>query len=293
MPQSIAKILNGKLVRDEIALKLQKKVSSMKIQPAISIIQVGELPASSVFIRQKKLFGEKIGVKVEHHLFPSTISEKELLAEIEQLNIDPTIQGIIVQLPLPAHINKNVIIESIDPYKDVDGLHSINVKKLWTEDSTGITPATAKGIMTLCKYYGIHVEGKKVTVVGRSALVGQPIAQCFLNAGATVTICHKQTKKLHEHTSMADIVVVATGVPRLIKEKHVRKGQIVIDVGITSIEKKIKNQIVKKIVGDVDFEKVSKIVKAITPVPGGVGPMTVLSLFENVIEAAEKSSHRV
>ncbi|MBX4181742.1 bifunctional 5,10-methylenetetrahydrofolate dehydrogenase/5,10-methenyltetrahydrofolate cyclohydrolase, partial [Candidatus Parcubacteria bacterium] len=176
--------------------------------------------------------------------------------------------GIIVQLPLPEHVDKDAVIEAINPTKDVDGLTS----------KTLFTPATAKGILTLLDYYKVKIKGKKVVMVGKSQLVGLPITLSLLNRHATVTVCHKQTRNLSQETRQADILIVATGVPGLITPKHVSKGQVVIDVGITVLRN-------KKVVGDVDFENVSKIVQAITPVPGGVGPMTVYSLFENLLKA--------
>ena len=273
-------ILNGKKVRDILAERIQVNLQKFKVQPKLVIIQIGNNPASSVYIEQKKKFGEKFGFLIEHVHVKENISEKSIVLKIKKLNSDTKVHGIIVQLPLPKNINPRKIIEAIDPKKDVDGLHSQNLTKLMTSDASGFLPATTKGILSLLDFYKIPIAGKKVTVVGRSLLVGAPTALAFLNRDATVTICHSKTKHLQEEVKRADIVVVAIGRAKFIKKSFVRKGQIIIDVGI--------NRIDGKIFGDVDFVPVSEIVKAITPVPGGVGPMTVASLFQNVLLAYKR-----
>lgn len=282
-----AKVLSGLPVRDAIADKLCKFISRRKKKghsiPHLTIIQLGDLAESSAYIRQKKLFGLRIGATVEHIQFDAKTTESKILSTINRLNGDTKVHGIIVQLPLPKHISALNIIEAIDPKKDVDGLTATNVKHLQSGDGKGIVPATARGVLTLSKAYGVEPKGKHVVVVGRSALVGTPIAQMFLMAGATVTVCHKLTKPLYKYTTQADILVVAAGLPKLITARFVKKGQIVIDVGITAIEKKG----VRKLIGDVDEEKVKGIVGTYSPVPGGVGPMTVASLFENLCEVVE------
>lgn len=268
-------ILDGKKVRDILAEKIKKELHELRAKPKLAIVQVGNNEASSVYIEQKKLFGEKIGFTVLHKKFDEKISETELVREIEKLNADKNVNGIIVQLPLPAHIDTNQILEDIAQEKDVDGLNSKNMQLLLENKLGGFTPATTKGILTLLDFYKIPIEGKKITVVGRSFLVGKPTAIAFKNRNAIVTVCHRKTKDLKGEVKKADIVVIAAGNPQFIKKSFVRSGQVVIDVGITKVR--------GILFGDVDFQQVSKVVKAITPVPGGVGPMTVVSLFENVL----------
>ena len=275
----MARILNGKIVRDIISRKLARVIARLKRKPKLVIIQVGNRRQSSAYIRQKKLFGERIGALVLHKQYSERVAEKKLIAEILKWNIDKSIHGIIVQLPLPLRISKNRVLEAIDPWKDVDGMTAKNLKGLWAGDRNSLMPATTKGILALFDYYKIPVMGKKVVVVGRSLLVGKPVAMAFTNRHATVaTVCHSRTKNLEEVTKKADILVVAVGKIKLITKKHVSAGQVIIDVGINMTSD-------KKLTGDVDFENVKKIVRAITPVPGGIGPMTVACLFENLLLA--------
>ncbi len=269
------KILDGKKVRDILAEKIKKELKKLKAKPTLAIVQVGNNPASAVYIQQKKLFGEKLGCNVRHIHFWEKTSESALLLKIKKLNADKKVNGIIVQLPLPNHIDEMKIIEHISPGKDVDGLNSKNLHFLLENIPGGFTPATTKGIVSLLDFYKILIEGKKVTVVGRSLLVGKPTALAFLNRNATVTVCHSKTKDIKNEIKRADIIVSAIGKPKFIKKNFVKSGQIIIDVGITKTG--------EKFFGDVDFKPVSKIVRAITPVPGGVGPMTVVSLFENIL----------
>lgn len=271
-------ILNGKALSDILAEELKKQVALLPMKLKLVIIQVGNLEASDRYIRHKKIFAEKIGVLVEHAAHPEDIGEKELITDVKKYNADTTVHGIIVQLPLPAHIDTDTVIEAIDPKKDVDGLTSRNIKLLF-DGRKGSVPATTRGIVALLEHYKVDLSGKKVVVVGRSSLVGKPTALALLSKDATVTICHLHTKNLHEETKRADILVVAAGSRGLIGANHVSKNQIVVDVGINIFPGS------KKLEGDVDFPVVEKIVKAITPVPGGVGPMTIVSLFQNLIEA--------
>jgi methylenetetrahydrofolate dehydrogenase (NADP+)/methenyltetrahydrofolate cyclohydrolase len=274
------KILDGKKVRDFIAEKIKLKLKKLGEKPKLIIIQVGDDERASVYVKQKKNFGEKLGFFVEHILFDKKISEEELISRIEFLNSDKTTNGIIVQLPLPKNIDTLKIVDAISPEKDVDGLNSKNLRFLiegLTDKNNAFVPATTKGIFSLLDFYKIPIEGKKVAMVGRSLLVGRPTAFAFLNRNATVTVCHSKTKNLKDEIKNADIVVVAIGKPKFINKSYVKKDQVIIDVGIT----KVGNDLL----GDVDFKSVSKIVRAITPVPGGVGPMTVVSLFENLLIA--------
>jgi len=273
-------ILDGKIVRDFLADKIQKELKKLGAKPKLVIIQVGNDERSSVYVRQKKIFGEKLGFEVEYLQLEEKIKEDDLISKIESFNNDKNVNGIIVQLPLPKKIDTIKVVETINKDKDVDGLNSQNLRLILEGKDGGFVPATTKGIMSLLDFYQIPIEGKKVVIVGRSLLVGRPTALMFLNRNATITVCHTKTKKLKEETINADIIISATGVPGLIDKKMVKKGQVVIDVGITKVD--------DKLLGDVDFEPVSKIVKAITPVPGGVGPMTVVSLFENLLIAYKK-----
>jgi methylenetetrahydrofolate dehydrogenase (NADP+)/methenyltetrahydrofolate cyclohydrolase len=261
----MAKILSGRPIRDAIKRDLAAKISKLKTKPTLVIIQVGEDAASSAYVGQKVKFGEAIGANVGLLQYQPSVTTAKLIGDIQNLNQDPGVQGIIVQLPLPVKIESQKVIGAISPAKDVDGFINKNV-----------TPATARGVLTLLDYYKIKIAGQSVVVVGRSSLVGQPIARAMLGRNATVTIAHSQTKNLAALTREADILVVATGKPKLIDAKHVRPGQIIIDVGITRQE--------VGLVGDVNFVTASKIVKAISPVPGGVGPLTVASLFQNLLE---------
>jgi methylenetetrahydrofolate dehydrogenase (NADP+)/methenyltetrahydrofolate cyclohydrolase len=285
----VAHILDGKIVRDSIRESLKKEIEKMGGTPTLVIIQVGNRPDSEAYIRQKKLFAEAVGATLIHKNYPESTTEQELLDEIHKHNEDRNIHGIIVQVPLPKHLSKANLIEAIVPKKDIDGLTSYNTQILYTgfddireksEKMKGHIPATARGIISLLKYYKIEIKGKHVVVVGRSTLVGKPTALAFLNENATITIAHKHTANLSVITRSADILVVAIGDPEFITSDYVKKGQIVIDVGISQIEEEAG----KKIVGDVKRKEVELIVEALTPVPGGVGPMTVASLFENLVD---------
>src|SRR3989344_2881914 len=283
----MAKILDGRVVRNIIAADLTKKIKKIKTKPKLVIIQVGDLAQSNSYIKQKILFGEKIGAIVELKKLKEDFSQLDLEVMISNFNSDDSIHGIIVQMPIPKDLDKDTIINKIAPEKDVDGQTAANLKLLLENKKGGYTPATTKGIITLLFNYQIPIHGKNVVVIGRSSLVGKPTAMALINLDATVTVCHSSTKKLPEKTKNADILIVAAGKEKLIKNYHVNKDQVVIDVGINVVEgEKINEEIQgKKLVGDVDFAEVSKIVAAISPVPGGIGPMTVASLFQNLLEA--------
>jgi methylenetetrahydrofolate dehydrogenase (NADP+)/methenyltetrahydrofolate cyclohydrolase len=268
-------ILDGRLLQEKRIKSLKNKVSKLKERPVLVIIQIGENKESEIYIKQKIKFGEKIGVGVEHYQLKSNVTKDFVKKLIGDFNEDEEIKGIIVQLPIPKNLDANEIIDFIDPAKDVDGLTSVNIKKL-VSNKKGIVPATARGVLTLLKENKISVEGKNVVVIGRSLLVGRSIANLLLNNSASVTVCHTKTKNLKEVTKQADIIISGAGSPKFLKKEFFQKGQVVVDVGITFAEGKIQ--------GDVDFEAVSKIVSAISPVPGGAGPMTVLSLFENLVD---------
>jgi methylenetetrahydrofolate dehydrogenase (NADP+)/methenyltetrahydrofolate cyclohydrolase len=222
----------------------------------------------------------RLGIKTHLFSFEEKIKQEGLIEVIKELNSNTEIDGIIVQMPLPAHLNTRLVLDAISGAKDVDGLTTVNQGKILTGDTSAFMPATARGIISLLMLNNVSLLGKRVVVVGRSLLVGRPVALLAERYGATVIVCHSKTRKLEELTKLADILIVAIGKPKFITKKHVRKGQIIVDVGITVKEKSGK----KVLIGDVDYEKVSKIVKAISPVPGGVGPMTVISLLENVCD---------
>lgn len=296
-------ILDGKKVRDAIAKTLRTKIEAFSShpehqhspswcggKPTLVIVQVGDNEESATYIRQKKAFGESIGAVVVHQQFSEKVSEGELVEAVKMLSADSSVHGIIVQIPIPEHLSQGTIADAISPEKDVDGLGSVNVKRLWENKKDGFMPATTKGILSLLTYYEIPVAGKHVVVVGRSSLVGKPTALAFLNADATVTVAHRHTTNLSEITRSADILVVAAGRPHFIQRDDVREGQVVIDVGITAITgEKLDEEVVERTVtGDVHFDDVKDIVGAISPVPGGVGPMTVASLFQNLVEAYER-----
>lgn len=248
------------------------------INPGLAVIIVGDDPASRVYVNNKKKACEQIGVYSEEYALPAETTEQELLDLIEKLNKDKKINGILVQLPVPKHINEETIINAIDPKKDVDAFHPVNVGKIIV-GNFDFVPCTPAGVMELIKESGIDVEGKECVVVGRSNIVGKPQAMLLLHKNATVTICHSRTKDLAEKTKNADILVAAVGIPEFIKGDMIKPGAVIIDVGINRVAD-------KKLVGDVDFEACEKIASAITPVPGGVGPMTIAMLMKNTVKAA-------
>lgn len=276
-----ARILDGRKVRESLLPKLMEKIRGLSIIPTLAIIQMGDRMDSTSYIRAKKAFAKKIGVNEKHIQLSENISQEKVIDIVRECNADPNIQGIVVQLPLPAHIDRDLIVNTIDPKKDVDALTVVNIGK-WSEDNIGkvrpsLIPATARGVRELLDFYKISLRNKKVTVVGRSELVGKPIATMCKNGGAVVTVCHSKTPDLVIETKKADIIICAVGKPGLIQAKHVSEGQIIIDVGINRKED-------GTLVGDVDFESVKNIVAGITPVPGGVGQMTVFALFENLVD---------
>ena len=281
----MAMILDGKKLSLTIAKKLKKEILKRGKAPVLAIVQVGNLLESSAYIRHKKAFAEKIGAEILHIELSKDVSEANLIKDIEGLNQDKKIDGIIVQMPLPSHIDKHKALEAIDPQKDVDGMHSFNQAKIFQGDLTGLIPATPKGVMSLLKKYKTVFNGKRALVVGRSLLVGRPMAMLLLRANATVSIAHRHTKDLAKLVKEHDIVVVAVGKAGLIGKSAVKKGQIIVDVGTNALNgpKTLEEGVKRRLVGDVDFKNVSKIVSAISPVPGGVGPMTVASLFENLV----------
>jgi methylenetetrahydrofolate dehydrogenase (NADP+)/methenyltetrahydrofolate cyclohydrolase len=283
-------LLDGKKVRDALSADIGQRIQKLSVVPCLAIIQVGHREDSNLYVAQKIKTGEALGFSVAVRNFEDSASEEEITQHIQILNQDKKVHGIIVQLPLPASLDATRLIETIAVSKDVDGLTSVNVKKLVSGSKRGITPATARGVLSLLDFYDISVTGKNVVVVGRSALVGKPIALSLLTRDATVTVCHSKTQDLKRQTTKADILIVATGHPKLITKDYVSKGQVVVDVGINLVSGKALEEEIpeKKLVGDVDFDSVKDIVEMISPVPGGVGPLTVISLLQNVLEVVEQ-----
>lgn len=279
------KIIDGKLHAASILSKLKEEVVNMKythnITPKLSVIIVGSDPASTLYVKNKSTKAQSIGILSEIIRLDNNITEEKLLKQINLLNTDQTVHGIIVQLPLPNHINPSNIIMSIDPKKDVDGFHPINVGKLHNNDHSGLIPCTPLGCMHLLRQI-TELAGKHAVVIGRSQIVGKPIAALLLQANCTVTICHSQTQNLLSITHQADIVIAAIGKARFLGPEYFNRDAIVIDVGMNTITNNDKSIFV----GDVDFNNVLNEVKYITPVPGGVGPMTVAFLMSNTIKAA-------
>ncbi len=280
-------LLDGKLVSKEFEEKLKLKVVSLVEKyhrpPSLVVILVGENPASMSYVKSKEKACKRVGINGTTLRLSVDIKEEELLKVIDKLNKDETVDGMIVQLPLPDHINKDKVLNRVLPEKDVDGLSLLNAGKLASRQKS-LQPATPKGIMMLLDYYKIPIKGKHAVIVGASNLVGAPMARLLLHRDATVTVCHIHTKDLAFHTSEADILVVATGVIDLVNGDMIKKGAVVVDVGI--------NRLDGKIVGDVNFESCKDKASYITPVPGGVGPMTINALLHNVIEAFEEKYDR-
>ena len=269
-------ILDGKNLRDELLEELKNKLSSYSVMPKLVVILAGDNPASQIYVNNKKKTAEKLGIVSDVINYPATVSENELLEKINELNNDRDVNAILVQLPLPEHIDKTKIINAISPIKDVDGFTPENFGKLLTGEKPYVYPCTPKGILLLLDKYGIGLDGKHVVIVGRSNIVGKPLAVMMVNRNATVTLCHSHTKNLSEITKTADILVSAVG-EKLIEDNMVKFNGVVVDVGIFKDE-------TGKTRGDVDFANVSKKTSFISPVPGGVGPMTIASLMLNTVE---------
>ena len=277
-------IIDGKKTAEELREELKKKItelkSTYKAVPGLTVILVGEDLPSKIYVKNKEKFAKEVGMNSEVIRYPADLGEKELLNKIKELNKNDKVSGILVQLPLPKHIDKRKVIETIDHGKDVDGFHPMNVGNLSSGYESSI-PCTPLGCSLLLKKVEKNLSGKHAVVIGRSNLNGKPMMQLLLKENCTVTITHSKTKDLKTECLKADIIVAAVGIPKLVKGDWVKKGAIVIDVGI--------NKTNSGIVGDVDFEEVSKVAKAITPVPGGVGPMTIACLLNNTVECFRKA----
>jgi methylenetetrahydrofolate dehydrogenase (NADP+)/methenyltetrahydrofolate cyclohydrolase len=279
-----AQILNGKSISATIREEIAREVELLKgkgITPGLAVILVGDDQASQTYVRNKEKACEQLGMNSEMIAYPASISEDELLDKLVELNQRPDIHGILVQLPLPMHIDEKRVIETIAPAKDVDGFHPINIGRMMTRQEA-LLPCTPFGILKMVQKTGIEIAGKHVVVVGRSNIVGKPVGQLFLNENATVTYCHSKTVDLRYFTKQADILIAAVGIAKMIKADDIKEGAIVIDVGMNRDES-------NKLCGDVDFDNVAHKASYITPVPGGVGPMTITMLMYNTVQAAKKS----
>jgi len=280
----MAKIIDGKAIAAKIRSELTSEVKALaarNIQPGLAVVLVGEDPASKVYVSMKEKACHDVGIFSDEHKLPVTTGEAELLALIDRLNNDPRIHGILVQLPLPSQIDTEKVLEAISPKKDVDGFHPYNMGRLVTGKPL-FQPCTPYGIMVMLKETGVELAGKEVVVVGRSNIVGKPVAFMCLQQNATVTICHSRTKDLAEKVRSADVLIAAVGKPEMIKGEWIKEGAVVIDVGVNRVGD-------KKLVGDVEFSSACRHASAITPVPGGVGPMTITMLLHNTVESAKRT----
>ena len=280
----MAEIIDGKKISQDIKDEVRDEIKEQGISACLAVIIVGEDPASQVYVKNKKTACEYCGIRSLSYELPENTSEKDLTELIEKLNRDDTVDGILVQLPLPKHINEDNIIEAIDPGKDVDGFsrRSVGALSIGTDGFVSCTPA---GVIELLKRSGVEIAGKECVIMGRSNIVGKPMAMLMLRENATVTVVHSKTRHIEEICKRADILIVAIGRPRMITEDYVKDGAVVIDVGIHRIDPEKNNG--KKLCGDVDYEDVEPVASYITPVPGGVGPMTIAMLMKNVLKAAK------
>jgi methylenetetrahydrofolate dehydrogenase (NADP+)/methenyltetrahydrofolate cyclohydrolase len=290
-----AQIIDGKQVAADMRAELKNEVAKLKEQkiiPGLGVILVGEDPASKSYVTGKERACEDIGIYSDDNRLPAETYQKELMALVEKMNKDPKINGILVQLPLPKGLNEAEVLLAIDPAKDVDGFHPMNVGKMMVGEKAFL-PCTPHGIVKLLVRSGVTIEGAEVVIVGRSNLVGKPLANMLIqkkpNANATVTVCHTRTKDLSSHTKRADIVIAAAGRPNTVTADMVKDGVVVIDVGVNRVEDATKKK-GYRLVGDVDFEAVKEKASLITPVPGGVGPMTITMLLYNTVESAKKAA---
>ncbi|GAA8354875.1 bifunctional methylenetetrahydrofolate dehydrogenase/methenyltetrahydrofolate cyclohydrolase FolD [Helicobacter pylori] len=288
MPNRGVVLLDGQALAYDIEKDLKNKIQTITAQthksPKLAVILVGKDPASITYVNMKIKACERVGMDFDLKTLQENITEAELLSLIKDYNTDQNISGVLVQLPLPRHIDSKIILEAIDPSKDVDGFHPLNIGKLCTQKESFL-PATPMGVMRLLKHYHIEIKGKDVAVIGASNIIGKPLSMLMLNAGASVSVCHILTKDISFYTQNADIVCVGVGKPDLIKASMLKKGAVVVDIGINHLND-------GRIVGDVDFTNAQKVAGFITPVPKGVGPMTIVSLLENTLIAFEKQQRK-
>ncbi len=288
MPNRGVVLLDGQALADNMEKDLKNKIQIITAQthkrPKLAVILVGKDPASITYVNMKIKACQRVGMDFDLKTLQEDITEAELLSLIKDYNTDQNISGVLVQLPLPRHIDTKMILEAIDPSKDVDGFHPLNIGKLCTQKESFL-PATPMGVMRLLKHYHIEIKGKDVAVIGASNIIGKPLSMLMLNAGASVSVCHILTKDISFYTQNADIVCVGVGKPDLIKASMLKKGAVVVDIGINHLND-------GRIVGDVDFNNAQKVAGFITPVPKGVGPMTIVSLLENTLIAFEKQQRK-
>jgi methylenetetrahydrofolate dehydrogenase (NADP+)/methenyltetrahydrofolate cyclohydrolase len=281
----VAQILDGKVVAAKVQAAVAEGVGALHargVRPALAVVLVGEDPASKVYVGGKRRACQVLGIEARDHLFPEGLAQADLLALIRELNADRTIHGILVQLPLPSGIDEDRVIAAVDPAKDVDGFHPENLGRLLA-GMPGVLPCTPAGVIEILDHYGVDLKGAEAVVVGRSRIVGKPLAQLLLGRHATVTTCHTRTRDLAAHTQRAEILAVAAGRPAVVTGDMVRPDAVVVDVGVNRLAN-------GKLAGDVDFATVSPRVRAITPVPGGVGPMTIAMLMRNTLDAARRQA---
>ncbi|WQX35423.1 bifunctional methylenetetrahydrofolate dehydrogenase/methenyltetrahydrofolate cyclohydrolase FolD [Helicobacter pylori] len=288
MPNRGVVLLDGQALAYDIEKDLKNKIQTITAQthkrPKLAVILVGKDPASITYVNMKIKACQRVGMDFDLKTLQEDITEAELLSLIKDYNTDQNISGVLVQLPLPRHIDTKMILEAIDPNKDVDGFHPLNIGKLCTQKESFL-PATPMGVMRLLKHYHIEIKGKDVAIIGASNIIGKPLSMLMLNAGASVSVCHILTKDISFYTQNADIVCVGVGKPDLIKASMLKKGAVVVDIGINHLND-------GRIVGDVDFNNAQKVAGFITPVPKGVGPMTIVSLLENTLIAFEKQQRK-
>lgn len=288
MPNRGVVLLDGQALAYDIEKDLKNKIQTITVQthksPKLAVILVGKDPASITYVNMKIKACQRVGMDFNLKTLQGDITEAELLSLIKDYNTDQNISGVLVQLPLPRHIDSKMVLEAIDPSKDVDGFHPLNIGKLCTQKESFL-PATPMGVMRLLKHYHIEIKGKDVAIIGASNIIGKPLSMLMLNAGASVSVCHILTKDISFYTQNADIVCVGVGKPDLIKASMLKKGAVVVDIGINHLND-------GRIVGDVDFTNAQKVAGFITPVPKGVGPMTIVSLLENTLIAFEKQQRK-
>ena len=288
----MTKIIDGKLIADKLKYDLKNEIIQLKQKynkvPGLAVVQVGNVAASSVYVNAKTKSANEVGINVIDHHLDDNVTEDELINLIKKLNTHNEVDGILVQLPLPKHVDEQIILDTIHPSKDADGFHPLNVGKLSISsknENNLLIPCTPLGCILMLKSLNLELKGKNAIIIGRSNIVGKPMAQLLLKESCTVTIAHSKTENLEKICSTADILVAAVGKPEIVKENWVKENAIVIDVGINRIQKKVNGEIKNKLVGDVDFSQVKEKVLAISPVPGGVGPMTIACLLINTTTA--------
>jgi len=277
-------LLNGKQLAQKIRSELKNIVTRENLNPGLGIILVGDRVDSATYVRMKKRACDEVGIRNIDIMLPETVTQDELISKVDELNNDVLVDGILIQLPLPKHINEREVLNRVLPEKDVDGFNAINIGSLALNDNPKLTPCTPTGVIRLLKEYDIELEGKDVVMVGRSNIVGMPLALMLKNENATVTLCHSRTKDLSMYTKQADIIISACGKVNLITADMVKEGVIIVDVGINSVPDATRKR-GYRLVGDVDFENVKRKASYITPVPGGVGPMTIAMLLKHTIDA--------